>query len=392
MVAVALPAVAAAAANTVSMPVYYEPYVSTQVLANFTWGTPASGPIQTVIDTGSPGFWVWGPNATVNSGSPYLFVPGPCNRTAEPFFDWPASSTHTNQTTGRATYAYGGNGKIIACPFGLNDTLGFGSSTDYPPMPNQQVSICDYAIIKDRSCEIYYDKSILGLSPYVGNGPRFRDNLLADGLVTDTVFSMWFDALPGDVNDPQTGTLLFGAVPDASHYTGSLVTVNQTQPEGGFYYAALPEVRGTRIDDPAAESQAIDIFTPPSGVIPDCLVDSGTHGLTFPLDAADLQAKTGLVENAPYVNLAYPAPCNDIPADATLDLVFTGLAAGEKVTIKLPYRNMVQGPGARDPSICSLALQVQDPTCVLGGTFYAAAVVVHDDVGKTLSLAQGGGR
>ncbi|KXJ94975.1 aspartic peptidase domain-containing protein [Microdochium bolleyi] len=371
------------------MPVYYEPYVSTQVLANFTWGTPAGGPIRTVIDTGSPGFWVWGPNATVNSGSPYLFVPGPCNRTAEPFFDWPASSTHTGQTTGAASYAYGGNGKIISCPFGLNDTLSFGNS-DYPPLPNQQVSICDYAIIKDRSCSIYYDKSILGLSPYIGSGPRFRDNLHTSGLVADSIYSMWFGAFPDDVNDPQAGTLLFGAVPDPSHYTGNLVTVKQTQPDSGFYYAALPEVRATRIDDPDADSQVIEVQTPPSGIIPDCLVDSGTHGLTFPLDAADLQAKTGLVENAPFVNLAYPAPCNDIPMGATLDLVFADEKTGEKVTLKLPYRSMVQGPGSQNKSICSLGLQVQDPTCVLGGTFYAGAVVVHDDAGKTLSFAQGG--
>ncbi|KAJ1333174.1 pepsin-like aspartyl protease [Microdochium nivale] len=388
MVAVALPAVAAAAVNTVSMPVYYEPYVSTQVLANLTWGTPASVPIRTVIDTGSPGFWVWGPNATVNSGSPYLGVQGPCNRTAEPFFDWDASSTHTNQSIGLAQYTYGGNGKILTCPFGLNDTISF-SNPDFPPIPNQQVSICDYAIIKDRSCSVYYDKSILGLSPYVSldETPRFRDNLLSDGLVADSIYSMWFEALPGDISVPQAGTLLFGAVPDPSHYTGNLVTIKQTQPEGGFYYAALPEFRATRIGDPSASPQIINVQTPDSGVIPDCLVDSGTHGITLPIVTEDFLAKSGLVANAPFSNMAYPALCNDIPADAGLDLIFTG-ETGEKVAIKLLYRSMAEGPGTVDKSICSLGFQVDDPTCVLGGTFYSNAAIVHDDVGKTLSFAQ----
>ncbi|KAJ1323157.1 pepsin-like aspartyl protease [Microdochium nivale] len=387
MVAVAIPAVAAVSASTVSIPLYYESLVSTQVLANVSWGTPAGGSIRTVIDTGSPGFWVWGPNATVNSGSPYLFVQGPCNRTAEPFFDWAASSTHTDQTTGPAAYSYGGNGKILSCPFGLNDTMSFGN-TGFSPILNQQVSICDYAIIKDRSCTVYYDKSILGLSPYVGHGPRFRDNLLANGLVADSIYSMWFDALPSDIRDPQAGTLLFGAVPDPSHYTGDLVTIKQTKPDSGFYYAALPEVRATHISDPSAIPQTINVQTPPSGIIPDCLVDSGTHGITLPVNAADFLAKTGLIENEPYVNIAYPTLCNDIPADATLDLVFTSEETGEKVTIKLPYRSMAEGPGATNQSTCSLGLQVEDPKCVLGGTFYAGAAIVHDDVGKTLRFAQ----
>lgn len=389
MVAVALPATAAVAAHTVSIPVYYESIVSTQVLANFTWGTPAQVPIPTVIDTGSPGFWVWGPNATINSGSPYLGVLGPCNRTAEPFFDYPKSSTHTANTIGPAAYAYGGNGKIISCDFGLNDTLSFSTNPDnFPALPNQQVSICNFALIKDRSCGISYDKSILGLSPYVAHGPRFRDNLLADGLISDSIYSMYFDAIPKDFNEPQQGTLLLGAVPDMSQYAGNLITVNQTQPDSGFYYVGLPEIRASRIDTPGAASQAIKIETPPSGIIPDCLVDSGTHGLTFPFDSDDLMAKTGLVEASPFINMAYPTPCDQIPVDAALELVFTDSKTGEKATVKLPYRSMIQGLALDNKSICSLALSGGDPTCVLGGTFYAGAVVVHDDVKKTLGFAQ----
>ena len=84
-------------------------------MANISWGTPAGEYVPTVIDTGSYGFWVAGPNATVNSGSPYLGVLGPCNQTMEPFFDYPASTSHTgpylNSTGG---FAYGGGGKLIS--------------------------------------------------------------------------------------------------------------------------------------------------------------------------------------------------------------------------------------------------------------------------------------
>lgn len=217
---VAIAPAAAAAASTLAIPVFYQPLIDQQVIANISWGTPAQTPIPTVVDTGSYGFWVDGPNATVNSGSPYLGVLGPCNQTAQPAFNWRESSSHTGPyDEGKATYAYGGGGKLINCPYAVNDTMNFDGGS--PSIDNVQVAIADFTLIKARSttCDgAHYDKSILGLAPIpaIAGGPELRPELLRQGRIGSSVFSMWFDAPPADLNAPQMGRLLLGGVPQTS--------------------------------------------------------------------------------------------------------------------------------------------------------------------------------
>lgn len=379
------------AASTLALPVFYQPLVDQQVVANISWGTPAQKPIPTVIDTGSYGFWVDGPDAIVNSGSPYLGVLGPCNQTVEPAFNWPASTSHTGPYGEGAIFAYGGGGKIITCPSAVNDTMNFAGG--YPTIDNIQVAICNFTLIKARSttCEgAHYDKSIMGLAPIpsVGGGPEIHPEILRQGRVGSSVFSMWFDAPPKDINEPQMGTLLWGAVP-GDKYTGELVTVRnegQDREEKGYYYVALPEVRVAHIDGPADNKTSIPVRDPESA--PDCLVDSGTWGMTLPTPDDDFFAATGLEKDSPFINPRYPAACADIPMDAGFDLVFKGQDGTSEATVKIPYRSLAQGPG-NEPNTCSLNLQLGDIGCTFGGTFYASAFIAHDDDAQTLQIAQG---
>jgi hypothetical protein len=386
---------AAAIANTVSVPVFYQPLVDQQVMANISFGTPAQNTIPTVIDTGSYGYWVYGPDAIVNSGSPYLGVLGPCNQTAEPAFDWEASSTHAGPWNNGTTFAYGGAGKLLTCPTVVADTLSFPAEHGYPAVPGVEVALCEFLLIKDRSttCDgAHYDKSILGLAPGPAPGhgsarPYFRESLAEQGLVHSSVYSVWFDDMPADINEPQHGTVLLGGVPTEKH-TGDVAKMAQSKPADGgtpgLYYVAMPEVRAGPIDG-SGEAQVIPAI-PYNGAIPECLVDTGTWGLTLPTNDTAFFAATGLEEDFPFITPRYPAPCADIPRDAALELVFTG-DDGKTATVKVPYRNLAQHAGQKEGT-CSLNLQLGDPGCTFGGTFFTRALTVFDDEDGTVSFAQ----
>lgn len=51
---------------------------------------------------------MYGPNGTINSGSPYLGGTGDCTENVTPFFNWPESSTATDYQDQLRGYAYGG--------------------------------------------------------------------------------------------------------------------------------------------------------------------------------------------------------------------------------------------------------------------------------------------
>lgn len=377
------------AASTLAMPVFYQPMVDQQVIANISWGTPASKVIPTVVDTGSYGYWVAGPDAIVNSGSPYLGAMGPCNQTIDPAFNWPESSTHTGPSGKESVFAYGGGGKIISCPNAVNDTMSFGGG--YPSIENVQVAVCEFMLIKARSttCEgAHYDKSIMGLAPIpaIHGGPEIHPELLKQGRLSSDVFSMWFDAPPADINEPQMGSLLFGAVPEGK-YSGELVTVHNAgveREEKGYYYVTMPEVRAANING-KGDKTVIPAKDPAK--LPECLVDSGTWGLTLPTDDKAFFAATGLEADAPFISPRYPAACADIPLDAGLELAFTG-QDGKVASVKIPYRSMAEAAG-QEPNTCRLNLQLGDVGCTFGGTFYASAFVAHDDEAQTLQIAQG---
>jgi hypothetical protein len=385
-------AIARAAASVApAIPLYYEQLGDPRAIANLTWGTPGQASIPTVIDTGSYGFWVNGPGAKVNSGSKFLGGTGPCTELVSPVFNWSNSTTHSGPYEEGNAYAYGGNGKIVNSHYEINDTISF-PGTYYPPLTNSHVAIANYTVLKmaATTCEgATYDKSILGLAPYNQTGPEFRRDMRSRGVVDNSIFSMWFDQVPQDINEPQYGTLLIGEIPK-DKYAGNLVTVPLNPPTGpnpyvGYYISPPTTVTAAPING-TGKAQEIPTLTNYTDA-QHCLVDSGFHGISLANDDTTFYNVSGLVADGPYSTPAYPAPCNKIPTDLTLDLTFTG-QDGKKATVKVPYRSLAQGPGYNNGT-CSLNLSMGDSTCVLGGNFFSAAFLAFDDDAKVIHVAQG---
>ncbi|KAF2144369.1 uncharacterized protein K452DRAFT_284686 [Aplosporella prunicola CBS 121167] len=392
--AAAAPAAAAAKAASLPMlPLAYSYGGYPKISTNISWGNPPQEPINTVVDLGSADFWVYGPNATINSGSPYFLTPGPCTEQPKPFFNYPESTSAAKPVDASRAYAYGGNGKIVEAHFSVNDTINFGNAK-YPSLENQRVEVANYTILKQRAqtCTgAEYDKAILGISPRTedGQGPSFRGDLLDRGLIETPSMSLWFDKGPEDVRGTYQGTALFGAVPK-NKYEGDLVKVALDPPEEGGvgYWVTIPKWEVSSVKEPSKKT-AVKVVTESN--VKRCLVDSGFGTESLPVSAKDFYAATGLVEKDGFPT--FEGPCDSIPKDATFDYTFTG-EAGKPVTVKVPLRNYVRGisdfNSNNDPNVCGLSLTLEEYNCYIGAPFFTAAFLAFNDDANEMAIAQGG--
>lgn len=357
------------------------------------------------MDTGSSGFWTYGPNATINDGSDHLFTKGPCNYPVKNFYNWPASESHTKPVyvPDGLAYVYSGNAKIESGYYTINDTFSF-PNTKWPALKNNHVALINSTLVRQLDgtpghCVIGekgFDHSILGLSPYVNGGvtPSFRQDLLDQGQIQSSTLSMWFDAPPADVKGDFQGTALFGAVPPASKYSGQLVSVKPLPPSGTYvgYYVGTPKVSIAPLHKPSA-GQVIKTF---DATVKQCLLDSGTGTDNLPIDQASLLAVSGLIK---YVVgsqefVAYNGSCNTIPTTATLNYTFAGLN-GKSVIVAVPIRNYARGElddivGA-STKVCGLSMTLDNTGgCTLGAPFFTAAFLAFNDEKNQIAIAQGG--
>lgn len=397
LVAAAPSVTSASSSAPVFIPLKYKYGGYPRVTTDITW--PGSQTIETIVDLGSSDFWVYGPNATINFGSQYLGVQGPCNITAKPFYNWPKSPTHTKPIPRERGYSYGGNGKLVPSYFQLNDTLSFGKDAIYPPFKNQRVAISNYTLIKqlaDKSCTpIDYDHSILGLSAYVGTastyqratqGPSFRQNILKRGEIASPTLSMWFDKPSASINGTFHGTALFGAVP-TDKYTGDLVHVAPFPPQNATfvgYYVARPIFKAAPVSKPNAK-QTLKL----SDNVPQCLIDSGSGQDSLPIDQEAFIKTTGLVIHGGYP--AYNGTCESIPVDLTIDYTFAGLS-GKSVTVKVPLRNYARGnTDYLGKKKCGLSMELDAvQSCTFGAPFFTSAFLAFNDEKNQIAIAQGG--
>ncbi|KAF4498119.1 peptidase a1 [Fusarium agapanthi] len=376
-----------------------------RVQADIKWGTPGQSPVPTIFDTGSPSFWVFGPNSIINDGSNAHYVQGPCNKTVKTFYNWPKSSSHSKGGAikfkgGSLGYAYGGNGKLISAPALINDTFSF-SNSNFPKLTNNQVALANYAQITqlDDKCKIPesdFDHSILGLAPLPQGfyGPSFRDNLRRSGDIRSSSFTMWFDQQPKSIKSPYLGAAVFGAAPSTKKYTGELVRIKQDYPKDTYvgYYSALPELTATSIRKPG---KPVKIGLADSSV-KRCLLDSGTGEDRVPFSGKEIIKATGLIQlQNPYV-IAWNGTCESIPHTATLNFTFAGSTQGKTVTIAVPIRSYARGefdevPGFDASKFCALSLTSDEyGDCTFGAPFFTAAYAVFHDDKKQVALAQGG--
>ncbi|KAJ4249088.1 hypothetical protein NW762_012420 [Fusarium torreyae] len=404
-----LQGVAAAAASSQSqpptIPISYSYGGYPRVQADIKWGTPGQSPVPTIFDTGSPSFWVFGPNSIINDGTNAHYTPGPCNKTVKTFYNWRKSSSHSKggavkNKGGPLGYAYGGNGKLISAPATINDTFAF-SNPKFAELTNNQVALADYAQVAqlDDKCKIPesdFDHSILGLAPLPKDfsGPSFRDNLRRTGKTQSSSFTMWFDQQPKSIKSLYSGAAVFGAAPSNKKYTGELVRIKQSYPTPPYigYYSALPELTATSIRKPG---KPVKIGLADSSV-KQCLLDSGTGEDRLPFSEKEIIKATGLIQLKSPLVLAWNGTCESIPRTATLNFTFSGVTPGKKVTVAVPIRSYARGeyddmPGYDASKYCALSVSGDEyGGCIFGAPFFTAAYAVFHDDKKQIALAQGG--
>lgn len=358
---------------------------------------------------GSIAFWTFGPNSTINDGSSAHFTTGPCNKKVTNFYNWPASSTHSklrNIKSAPAGYSYGGNGKLITSYYTINDTFSF-ASTAWPALKNQEVALANYSSTAqlDANCKIPesdYDHSILGLAPFgVGGsyvesiGPSFRSNLLSQGQISSSSFSMWFDKAPNSAYGTFEGTAIFGAVPSKQKYQGDLVRLKLDPPAEAYvgYYVALPTLTATSFKKPGAKTTIKNADT----TVKQCLLDSGTGQDMIPYSQSQLESVTGLIQYTKGGNdfTAWNGTCDSIPETAVLNYTFAGATAGRSVTVSVPIKNYARGQfdgltGVTN-KVCGLNLVPSNTgSCVFGAPFFTAVFLAFNDDLKQVAMAQGG--
>ncbi|KAK4497870.1 hypothetical protein PRZ48_010525 [Zasmidium cellare] len=373
-----------------------------RIQADIAWGTPPQKTIPTIFDTGSSGFWVYGPNATINDGSQYHYTVGPCNKSVHNFYNWPASKTHAKLDTKHGyAFAYGGNGEIVQAPSSINDSFSFGN-TKWPALSNNEVALANWTVVAqgDAGCKIPesdFDHSILGLAPIspATSGPSFRGNLLSQGKTKSSSFSMWFDKPPKSAKGSYQGTAIFGAIPSKSKYSGELVRLKQTPSQGTYvgYYVSVPKLTATSITKPG-KGHSIGVS---DNTVKQCLLDSGTGQDRLPFSQKQALSVTGLIEYDKEASfLAWNGSCDSIPPAATLNYTFAGATAGKSVTIAVPIRSYARGefdqiPGVDTSKVCGLSLSLDEyGDCTFGAPFFTAAFAVFNDEKKQVALAQGG--
>ncbi|PQE30517.1 peptidase a1 protein [Rutstroemia sp. NJR-2017a WRK4] len=393
----ALPVLAASAANAdadagvISMPIRFLYGALNKISTSVVVGSSANASaIEVVVDFGSSDFWIFGPNATINYGSPYLGFTGQCNTSPSAYYHPSAAHPISNFS---AAYAYGGNSKILTANAIVNDTLSFPSSpSPSRSIPNIEVALVNHgsvrqAVASDAPCpDLSYDLGILGLAPRAGNGdqgPNVKADLLEMGRIKGSVASMYFSPAPANASIEYEfqGEVLFGELPPRDSYEGELLPVPIATQQGEIgYYVAQPNFSHANTTIPSD--------------FPDttCLLDSGSLAITLPYEqntTAFLNA-TGLQEYQ--YTVVYPSACEEIPRGLTLDFEFTTGNGTEKGMVKVPYRNLARGdpgPGGVLPEgMCALSLGFAS-SCTLGAPWFTASSVGVDDGEGVVWVGQG---
>ncbi|KAK8024424.1 acid protease [Apiospora rasikravindrae] len=410
--------VASAAIPTVHMPLNLRyganKKVSTELKLPYSDGT-----VEVCYDLGSSDFWMFRPKAIQNWGKNCLLCQGMCNVTVPDagIYDPSQSTSASEIAPWDAMYGYGGGAaKAYHANGVVNDTFTFTNDAGYSTVvPDVQVAMTFYLQqrILDPKGECNpvpeYDYSIMGMSPYYTSpdrnienttGPSFRHNLLEQGLVANTVQSLWFERAPARIEDTYTGSGLQGGI-DLSKFEGPLVKI-PTLPATDIAYGAVGYYTiQPNLTFVAADGGIVDIPVDRSNTVTinECIIDSGaTRDGLAPLDADRFLNVTGLrySPSRPYPGqeLAWPAPCDTIPTDgeqAFLQYSFAALdPAAAPIEISMPLRAYARQQDPEDTAIGWCTINIFLGSCMLGSPFSTRAFFAADDARLELALAKGG--
>ncbi|KAI0537449.1 hypothetical protein GGR58DRAFT_471614 [Xylaria digitata] len=270
----------------------------------FIPGTNKTMPV--CFDQGSEDYWLAEPGAVLNWGTERAGVPGPCNTSTAPVYDYSASPDATDPVPFSHFNAYGGGSKNILGDATFEDTMTFTSvAGQRSTIPGVRSALANFINVRlpdpSGQCEVTedikkYNVGILGIAPYqdtndhVIQGPHVRQQLLEQGTIKAPVQSMWMDKRPRGIEDTYTGGAIFGGI-DLSKFTGPLIKVRPLANRDGSvgYWVAPPTLsfQGKRIN---RGDTGVDR----------CFVDSGTRNDDLPI-AYELQdaffEATGLVQS-----------------------------------------------------------------------------------------------
>ncbi|KAM3076196.1 hypothetical protein ACMFMG_006294 [Clarireedia jacksonii] len=384
-------AAAAAAAGVISMPIRFLYGALNKITTPLAAGSNANGStIEVVVDFGSSDFWVFGPNATINYGSPFLGFTGQCNTSPSTYYHLDGHPISNFS----ASYAYGGNSKILTANTIVNDTLSFPSSLPAPSIPGIEIALVNHASVRqyvptNESCPaLSYDLGIMGLAPQAGNGdhgPNIKSDLRAQGRIPASIASMYFLPAPANASIEYIfqGEVLFGGLPPKESYEGELINVPIVTEQGQIgYYVAQPSISHANTSIPTDYPETT------------CLLDSGSLGVTLPYEQNNTAffGATGLQDYQGVV--VYPSACESISRDLTLDFGFgSGNGTASKAgKVRVPYRYLARGdsgPGGVLPEgLCALSLGFAS-SCTLGAPWFTASSMGVDDERGVVWVGQG---
>ncbi|KAK8073468.1 acid protease [Apiospora phragmitis] len=391
---------ASAAIPTVHMPLNLkygaDKKVSTELKLPYSDTT-----IEVCYDLGSSDFWMFRPNAIQNWGKNCLLCQGMCNVTVPDAGTYDPSKSASASEVGPwdGFYAYGaGVSKAYSTNGVVNDTFTFTNDAGYA------------TVVPDVQPVPKYDYSILGIAPYYSSpdrniqnttGPAFRHNLLEQGLIENTVQSLWYEKAPATIEDTYTGSGLQGGI-DLSKFEGPLVKIptipatNISYGAAGYYtiQSNLTFVQdGAKVEIPVDRSLYDEDDTSNY-----CLIDSGAVSDGFrPIDQDGFLNVTGLRYNPKRPNpgqvLSWPAACDTIPTDgeqAFLQYSFAALDAKSSIEINMPLRAYARQQDPVDTEIGWCTMNIYLGSCLLASPFSTRAFFAADDERLELALAKGG--
>lgn len=211
--------------------------------------------------------------------------------------------------------------------------------------------------------------------------PNFIDQLHSQNVTKVKAYTLALGS-----KDAKEGTIVFGGV-DTSKFSGPLaqVPIIPTASSPDKVPRFWVQMAGISLTPPNGESTA-----PYEGSQIPAFMDSGSTMTILPPKLAGKIAKDfGSPE--PDANGFFRVGCEFVGMNGTLDFQFDAAAAadgsaGKRVTVQVPYKEMIREVGEGDAKTCFLGLMGSETFTLLGDTFLRSAYGMFSPSSLSLSV------